>query len=202
MAAHLVSTSWLMLLVLVVSLSVAPSARAKELPSVDGPLHPFAFNDPVVPIGEHVVNGGFSTGDLTGWVGNGSFLGVSGGAVYMGSTSTEGGIYQLLTGLIPNAQYVFSFDMYSYGDSPSSFHAYFDHQMVVGQYDPPDLEPQHLSFVVRPSGATALVEIYAQDDIYFLFLDNVSVIAPAPTPNDYRTHPLFSQVQTNGAVCG
>jgi len=141
-----------------------------------------------------VVNGGFETGDFSGYTLTGNSLGVDvvGG---LGTNGGPGAVFSnigrpaILTQTIASAtgaSYTFSFDAYSYrSGSGNSFSASFGGQNVVPASALPGKnfnDFTHYSFnVVATSASTTLrFEIYNTPSN--TFLDNVSVVADPISP--------------------
>jgi hypothetical protein len=135
-----------------------------------------------------LVNGGFETGDFTGWtqIGNTTFNGVQcpgpGPTVFQGNCSaffgpigSTGGISQNVTGLTPGAFYNVAFAFLPDGGNPSSFSASFGATPLVSLSNPPASPYQVMAFVVQASGASQVLAFNFRDDPGFLLLDAVSV---------------------------
>jgi len=143
--------------------------------------------------GNIVVNGGFETGDFTGWTqtGNSSFDGVQcpgpGSAVaegncsaFFGPVGSIGGITQNLTTQIGQT-YLISFDFEPDGGTPSSFSALFNGNTLYTVTNPPASAYQVFNFAAAATSTTTAIAFNFRDDPGFLFLDAVSVQA-APEP--------------------
>lgn len=145
-----------------------------------------------------LVNGGFETGDFTGWTGTGNttFNGVQcpgpGPTVFQGNCSaffgpvgSAGGISQAITDLIAGDKYTLSFAFLPDGGNPSSFSATFTDssgtQTLVNLTNPAASGPfLTYSFLLRPSSTTGTVAFNFRDDPGFLFLDGVTLQVPEP----------------------
>ena len=138
-----------------------------------------------------ITNGGFETGDFTGWTTD-SFNTVecgSGGtgvsphtgacAAALGAVGTPNSLQQTIP-TVPGGTYVFSFWAESDGQTPNSFQANWDGSPVLG---PVVNDPAHGynsdTFTVVASTASTTVEFLAQNDTGFLGLDDVSVVPQA-----------------------
>jgi len=133
-----------------------------------------------------VTNGGFETGDFTGWTqtGNASFNGVQcpGPAsvfagncdAFFGAVGSPGGISQNLS-TIAGEQYNISFAFDPDGGVPSTFSAFFGATQLISLTNPADSPFALMSFnAYATSGSTAL-SFNFRDDPGFAFLDAVSV---------------------------
>jgi len=141
-----------------------------------------------------LTNGGFETGDFTGWTqtGNTTFNGVQcpgpGPTVFQGNCSaffgpvgSIGGIAQTVTGLVTGDFYNLSFAFLPDGGNPSSFAASFGGNTLVSLTNPPgSANFQVFSFNVRAAGTSAALAFDFRDDPGFLFLDGVTLTVPEP----------------------
>ena len=141
-----------------------------------------------------LVNGGFETGDFTGWTqtGNTTFNGVQcpgpGPSVFQGNCSaffgpigSLGGISQVVTGLIAGDYYTLSTPWLPDGGTPSEFQVIFDGVTLLDSINRAAsasfLVP---SFTVRATGTSATLAFNFRDDPGFILLDGVTLQVPEP----------------------
>lgn len=146
-----------------------------------------------------VTNGGFETGDFTGWTGTGdtTFNGVQcpgpGPAVQAGNCSaffgpvgTTGGIQQTLSTVAGQA-YAISFWLQADGGSPSSFSASFDGTVLTSLINPLGSFLGPFTFYNYSAVATTSSTVLAfsfRDDPGFLSFDSVAV-SEVPEPGTW-----------------
>ena len=142
-----------------------------------------------------LTNGGFETGNFTGWTGTGNttFNGVQcpgpGPTVFEGNCSaffgpigSLGGISQTLNSLTVGDFYTVSFAFEPDGGTPSSFSASFGAANLLSLTNPPGGPYSVYSFVTQATAASQTLAFNFRDDPGFLFLDAVSVTAAVPEP--------------------
>jgi hypothetical protein len=148
------------------------------------------------PVQADVTNGGFETGDFTGWTGTGntSFNGVQcpgpGPAVnsgncsaFFGPVGTTGGITQNLT-TVAGQQYNILFSFMTDGGTPSSFSASFGATTLLSLTNPGSSGYTNYSFNAFATGSSTALSFSFRDDPGFMFLDSVS-FAAVPEPSTW-----------------
>jgi hypothetical protein len=135
-----------------------------------------------------VSNGGFETGDFTGWMlsGNTDFVGVTTGiahtgdfAAFFGPDQSLGFLSQTLATTV-GTTYELNFFLASDGQTPSDFLVTFG-GTTFEQVDLPAFPYVSESFTVAATGSSTLLQFGFRDDNGFLNLDDVSVSA-VPEP--------------------
>ena len=136
-----------------------------------------------------LTNGGFETGDFTGWTegGNFEFTQVVSGPFGSYSGAQEGNFYATLGPVgsdgtlsqsfatTAGASYTFSFWIAAVGDDPSDFSAFWDGTQVYSATDPNTGGVyQQFSFTETGTGNDTITFSF-RDDPAYIALDNVSV---------------------------
>jgi hypothetical protein len=139
-----------------------------------------------------VINGGFETGDFTGWqqLNNFSFSGVlcpgpglapeGSCAGYFGPLGSDATLSQDIT-TTPGATYNLSFAFAADGGSPAHFSVTWNGQALMNMNNPPASNFQVINLVAHAVGSTATLAFNFRDDADFMYLDAVSVSA-VPEP--------------------
>jgi hypothetical protein len=140
-----------------------------------------------------VVNGGFETGDFTGWVGLGNFSDVSvicPGPPFVplppegncegqfGPIGSDGTLAQGLN-TVPGQTYAISFDFFSDGQTPSDFSVTFGSDLLDSITNPPANGYQTFTFFDTATSSNTTLAFNFRDDPGFLYLDAVRVV-PEP----------------------
>jgi hypothetical protein len=131
-----------------------------------------------------VINGGFETGDFTGWtlVGSSDNSSVNNALVetgdfagQFGEVGTLGGIAQDLA-TVAGQTYTFSFDLQNYGGNPTRAVVTFGGQTLVNLTNPAAFAYTHYSFDVTAASALTTIGFQFRNDPTYFHLDNVSVV--------------------------
>ncbi len=142
-----------------------------------------------------LINGGFETGDFTGWTqfGNTGFTGVIGPSTapdggnymaYFGPIGSPGGISQDVA-TTPGTRYTVSFYLMNDGGTPSSYKADFGGNVLVSEVNPGLFGWTHFSYTVLAAANTSVTDLTFQQNPAYFYLDNVSVVQTTPEPGVY-----------------
>ena len=140
---------------------------------------------------ELVANGGFETGDFTGWTltGNSAYSQVSNvdwGYLHANSGSNYamlgsfGGLSYLSQNLatLPGASYTLSYDLASDGYTGNEFSASVGGATLFDQTDIPEMDYTLYTFHFTATGDSTTLSLGSRDDQGYLLLDDVSVMGP------------------------
>jgi hypothetical protein len=135
-----------------------------------------------------IVNGGFETGDFTGWSlsGNTGFSGVASGApfahsgtygAYFGAVGSDGILTQAQNvNTVVGHTYTFSFWLYNEGGTPNDMSASFGSDTVLSLTNAPAMAYTEFTYnVVATSTSTSVSFSFRQDPAYW-GLDDVSLV--------------------------
>ncbi len=140
-----------------------------------------------------VTNGGFETGDFSGWTETGdmSFNGVQcpgpDASVYTGDCSAffgpifaVGGIEQIINVGAAGLAWDLSFAFQPDGGNPSSFTVLFGGQTLLSLIDPPadGFTLYHFNGITSAANMTLAFNFF--DEAGFLFMDDVALTVPEP----------------------
>ncbi len=134
--------------------------------------------------GNLVANGGFETGDFTGWTDDGSGdVNTDPTAVHSGTYGAEYGpvgslgyLSQTLS-TTPGTTYLLSFWLDSPdGDTPNEFQVSWDGTTLLDETNLPAIGWTNIQFVVTATGPSTVLEFGFRDDPAYLGLDDVSVV--------------------------
>lgn len=141
-----------------------------------------------------IVNGGFETGDFTGWTLNGNpqvnfvdsgFTHSGTYAAWFGEVGQLGTLSQTIA-TTANQNYTLSFWFAGDGDVPSEFQALVDSTILLDIVNPPfDIDYLEYTFTFTATSSSTLISFKFRDDPFFINLDDVSVVEsanPVPVP--------------------
>ena len=147
-----------------------------------------------------VANGGFETGDLTGWLSTPDTPGLTFG-VDSDPNNVHSGTYGAFTGagrplatlsqtlaVAPGARYTFSFYLDNFfgrgddGTAPSAFTARWNGETLLGLVDTDHFGFTRFSYTVVADAATAEIEFGARHVPQYWGLDDVSVVRAGVVP--------------------
>jgi outer membrane autotransporter protein len=160
-----------------------PTLRRRILASsIAGLLGAFSFA-PRAAAQNLVTNGGFESGDFTGWTltGDTSFTDVNAGGAQsgtyyavFGSVTSQAFLSQNLA-TISGASYTVSYWLNAFGDNPSTFSASFNGNVLSSLTNPSTGGYQQFTFTASATSASTPLSFATYDRPNFLFLDTVSV---------------------------
>lgn len=152
-----------------------------------------------------VSNGGFETGDFTGWsgVGNPGFRFVSTSdahsgtyAGWFGAVGSVGGIVQTLVPTTPGGSYNFDFWLQN-TSGYSEAQVYWNGMQVLGLANPGTFSYTHYAFNVVATAASTPIEFQFRNDPSFYRLDDINVNAldaVVPEPSTYIAGAMLALV--------
>ena len=126
---------------------------------------------PSISGGELTTNGGFETGDLSGWTlsGNSSDISITGlshsgnYAAEAGPVGPRGHLSQTLA-TVAGTQYTFSWWLQSDGGTPNQVQVSWDDQVILNQAHLPSFSYQQYSFTETASGAQTTIQFGFRND--------------------------------------
>jgi len=198
--------------------AMATAQNASQVYSTIGVFNPslVATNDngvaitalgPSIIVGSVLSNGGFETGDFSGWAlsgdtsfvsvdqnqfsaGNESHLGLY--SVALGTTSNLGYISQTLR-TVPGKTYLLSLQLNSPdGLAPNEFRVNWNGKILFDQVNMGAIGWTNLQFLVKASGSKTVLEFGFRDDPSYLRLDDVFVGMPQLTISHSGTNVLLT----------
>jgi hypothetical protein len=140
---------------------------------------------------DYIVNGGFETGDFTGWnlIGDPTQTLVDTGFPHSGLFNAELGQTGSLASLsqsintIVGTSYTLSFWFAGAGDTPSEFKALVGNNLLLDLVNPAFGNGyQQYSYNFVATSNSTLIQFQARDDVTYMQLDDVSVVTPSSIP--------------------
>jgi subtilisin family serine protease len=163
---------------------------------IDGYGNPMAapFTSQFSIIEEHLVNGGFETGNFNGWVRTGNTADTFVGAhahrgTYAANLGPVGSVLEFLTQRFPTTpgtSYTLSYWLSNDAGTPNRFEAYIDGTLVAGSQllNVGALAYTNFVFTFVANGAMTELKFGIREDPAYFYLDDVSV-SPTPTPRPH-----------------
>jgi hypothetical protein len=149
-----------------------------------------------------VVNGGFETGDFTGWTLDSDDASVSTGYAHsgiygadFGQVGSLGYLSQTLS-TTPGTNYYLSFWLDCDGATPNEFQVSWDGNTLLDEANIPDVGWTNIQFTVTATGNSTVLQFGFRDDTSNLGLDDVSVV---PTQSSTGPPP-FTWTTNAGAI--